>query len=330
MPGPLLAVVSLSAAAVVVFPPSEVAMCQLVRDPQMTVTPTGVLLIAQCRVADPADDDQHRAKVVSKFSPDFGRSWEPMRELTPMAHSHGTAIYDRVRRRVLLQYQRHPSADPSENSSLYQRFSSDDGASWGPARDITALVARCNPHAPHGMQVASAGAHIQTSSGRILFQSHGTMDSPWTRSHGDLHLACRWWTDDGGQTFSATAPYTGSEASLAEIAPGRLVMNMRGWDHYRSSLWSTDDGTSFGAPVRSPLREPDQGGCSAGLVALPQAAGPPRLFFSEPSGGPDGGHSNRSTLTLHCSLDGGESWPHSFQVSDQRAGYSEMRVVNTT
>jgi|EP01046_Picozoa_sp_COSAG06_P000592 hypothetical protein len=186
---------SARAAAVVVFPPSEVAMCQLIRTPQMTVTPTGVLLTAQCRVAaanGTVNDDQHSAKVVSKFSRDMGRTWGPMQELTPRGYSHGIAVYDRIRKRVLLQYQHHPNADPSENSTLHQRFSYDDGVTWGPERDITALVVRCNPHAPHGMQVASAGAHIQTSSGRMLFQSHAI---------GTTHLACRWWTDDGGETF---------------------------------------------------------------------------------------------------------------------------------
>eukprot|EP01046_Picozoa_sp_COSAG06_P000594 COSAG06_NODE_17_length_34906_cov_31.908268_19_plen_142_part_00 len=113
-------------------------------------------------------------------------------------------------------------------------------------------------------------------------------------------------------------------------------MNIRGngfaWsDQHRASAWSTDDGTTFSAPVRCPLREPDKGGCSAGLVALPEANGPTRLFLSEPAGGADGGHENRSSLTLHCSLDGGVSFPHSLQVGKQRAaGYSAMRVVNTT
>ena len=135
--------------------------------------------------------------------------------------------------------------------------------------------------------------------------------------------------------FSATDPYRGSEATIAELTPGHLVMNMRGngftWsEHYRASAWSTDDGTTFGAPVRCPLREPDKGGCSAGLVALPESGAPTRLFLSEPAGGPGGGHENRSSLMLHCSLDGGVSFPHALQVSEQRAGYSSMRVVNTT
>ena len=92
-----------------VFSTAEVEQCGNIRIPQMTVTPSGVLLAAQCRKANHTTnstglgDDMVRAKVVTKFSSDLGQTWGPMKVLTPIAHSHGQVVYDAVRKRVLLR-----------------------------------------------------------------------------------------------------------------------------------------------------------------------------------------------------------------------------------
>eukprot|EP00940_MAST-03C_sp_MAST-3C-sp2_P002036 g2036.t1 len=298
----------------------------------MTVTPNGVLLLAQCRQANVSEsssssllrrrlDDQSKAKVISKFSSDNGTTWGPMRVLSPegVGFSHGQAVYDRVRRRVLLQYQYHPFADPETNNTLYQRMSEDDGASWSAPRDITAEIAACNPKAPKNMQVGTAGAKIQTSSGRILFLGHASKG-----------VACRWWTDDGGQTYDTSHTYLANEAAVAEVsADGTIYMNGRSgknpWKPNRTSWTSTDDGTTFTPPQASMLVEDNDEGCSAGLVSEPPT--PKKkvrtLFFSEPAG------PGRVGLRVHCSLDGGKTWPHSVPVGDasDAAGYSSMRFV---
>lgn len=150
-----------------VFSPEEVRKCGKIRIPQMTVTPKGILLLGQCRYAndslietsEPLHDDQRFAKVVTKFSVDNGTTWSAMQFLTPnIGYSHGQVIYDRLRNQVVLQYQHHPNQDPTLNSTLYQRISTDccgqNGIdSWGQERDITSLVKRCNPSAPKQMQV---------------------------------------------------------------------------------------------------------------------------------------------------------------------------------
>ena len=307
-----------------VFTNEEIAQCGDIRVPQMTVTPEGVLLLAQCRVAnathdDIVGDDQSRAKVVSKFSADYGKTWSAMRVITPEAgHSHGQIVFDRKRNRVLMHYQYHPSTDPSFNSSMFQRFSRDCcGTTWSPAIDITKTVnPRCNPKAPFEMQVGSAGSKIQTESGRIIFLGH---------SHGkDESFACRWWTDDGGESYQSSSLYTGNEASVAEVFNNTIYMDARGlgfdWVGNRTSFWSTNDGTSFGAPIASVIREDAKFGCSAGLVSTSDGK---LLFLSEPLG------PGREGLTIHCSLDGGHTWPFSRLVGGltETAAYSALRMV---
>lgn len=329
---------------VTVFTKEEVAQCGDIRIPQMTVTPSGILLLAQCRDANTTlrtrsgqkgnlGDNMINAKVVSKFSTDAGLTWGPMRVLTPISHSHGQVVYDAQRKRVLMQYQHHPSTDPCFNSTLYQRFSEDDGQTWGPSANITSVLSRCNPAAPHNMQVGSAGSKIQTSSGRIIFLGHAN------------GLACRWWTDDGGATYNASLPYAGDEASVAETRPGDIYMNARGlayaWKGNRTSYWSDDDGGTFTEPTACPIKEDAGFGCSAGMVADPfppktdengastdqfrNDTAPARLFIAEPAG-PD-----RVGLVVHCSLDGGHTWPFSTPVGDADAvaAYSALRLVKT-
>ena len=307
-----------------IFTEAEVASCGKIRIPQMTVTPSGVLLVAQCRMANMTtptgglDDDQHLATVVSKFSTDGGLTWGAMKTLTGVGYSHGQVVYDAVRQRVLMQYQHHPSADPEFNSTLYQLFSTDDGATWSHPTDINARVARCNPKAPNDMQVGTAGAKIQTSSGRIVFVGHGK------------GTACRWWTDDGGATYHTSSVYHANEAAVAEVAPRHVYMNARGsgfpWAGNRTSFWSDDDGKTFSEPVASPLGDVS---CSAGLVAEPPdpevnlSRPHARLFFSEPAG------PGREGLTVHCSSDRGQTWPYSYRVTgaSEPAAYSALRFV---
>ena len=313
-----------------IFSENEVSECGDIRIPQMTVTPSGVLLLAQCRQANASKssskrrrrlDDQSEAKVVKKFSADFGDSWSPMEVLTPdhAGYSHGQVVYDAVRKQVLMQYQYHPSVDPEFNSTLYQRISVDDGKTWGEAKDITPLITRCNPDGVSNMQVGTAGAKIQTQDGRIIFVGHA-------KGRG-----CRWFTDDGGKTYDATDPYKVNEASIAEYAPNKIYMNARGssfsWRGNRTSFWSNDDGAHFSEPQAAPIREDASEGCSVGLVAEPPSLAsssvPRRLFFSEPIG------PKRIGLVVRCSLDGGKTWPYSKAVTSPGAvaAYSSMRFV---
>jgi hypothetical protein len=148
-----------------VFTPAEVAECGDIRIPELTLTPSRLLLFAQCRNANGSHpgaalhaglgDNMIRAKVISKTSSDGGKSWENFTVHTPVSHSHGAAIYDRVAKQVVLQYQYHPSSNPELNSSYHQQISADDGLTWGPKRDITDQLGGCNPvTTPHNPAVA--------------------------------------------------------------------------------------------------------------------------------------------------------------------------------
>lgn len=171
-------------------------------------------------------------------------------------------------------------------------------------------------------QVGTAGSKIQTQSGRLLFAGHAD------------GTGCRWWSDDGGQTFNCTDPYPANEVSVAETFPvGSIYMNGRGlvfpWKGNRTSSFSDDDGTTFGAPEACPIKEDQMSGCSVGLVSDDTLNSTknqmPRLYLSEPQ------HPKRLGLVVHCSLDGGHTWPVDkikHINGDQPAAYSALRMVN--
>ena len=308
-----------------VFTAEEVRQCGRIRTPEITVTPSRLLLFAQCRSANAsvgstadtsrAFDNMVHAKVVSKASIDNGRTWANFTVHTPVAHSHGAAIYDRVAKQVVFQFQYHPNSNPDNHSSYLQRVSHDDGLSWpGGTRDITAQLDGCNPHRPLGMMVESGGSKIQSSSGRLLFAGHTLLSN--VSGAGN---SCVCLSDDHGATYHSSNLFQDNELSMVELAPGRLLMNGRAgsnsWSPNRTQYFSVNDGTSWGEGHPTSLQDnhwPDnhnQKGCEAALIAVPNLTGttagsrPPVLFFSEPTG------PKRTGLVLRCSRDGGVT-PH--------------------
>ena len=344
-----------AAAPTRVFTDAELAQCGgKIRIPQLVATPSRILVVAQCRCwgfpvsksggcdhpnatagAPPNDDDDGTgpaprltdnmiySKVVSKASADGGLTWTNFTVLTPLSYSHGMPIYDRVAKQVVLQYQYHPNVAPTVNSTYFQRLSRDDGLTWGPARNITADLAGCNPKAPVEMQVIAAGSKIQTASGRLMFSGH---------THGRTQgVACIWYSDDHGATYQTTPTFKGDEASFAELSPpGHLVLNGRGlnfkWEPNRTNYFSADDGTTWtqGAPSR--LQDNTVFGCEAALLAVPAAPAAkqqqPTLYFSEPTG------TDRTNLVMRCSHDGGKTWPGSLAVNGNKpAAYSALLPI---
>ena len=110
-----------------VFTADEVAECGDIRIPELTVTPSRLLLFAQCRTYLPGNlqkkkknsstrfpllvpesnvgDNMIHATVISKMSTDNGRTWTNFTVHTPISFSHGAAIYDALAKQVVLQYQ---------------------------------------------------------------------------------------------------------------------------------------------------------------------------------------------------------------------------------
>ena len=132
------------------------------------------------------------------------------------------------------------------------------------------------------------------------------------RKYFDKHYSNALYSDDGGKTWTPSAPFplggTG-EAGLAELRDGRIYFNSR--THMRPGnrrIAHSDDGGEtwkdeheddelFDGP-------PDVYGCKAGLLRLPYDDRDILVFSSPSPKVPD-----REDITVWVSFDGGETWP---------------------
>ena len=321
--------------ATAIWSSAETKRCGDIRTPQLVATagPVGkVLLFAQCREAvliiaagggdgssnssSALGDNFVRSRMVVKESLDWGASWGVMRFVTGADTGVGVATLDRTTGALVLQYQIMPvPTDPYRGNTLLQVVSADEGATWSAPRDITPQIAHCNNNpASSEMMCGGAGSRIQTASGRLIFSGHNK-DS-----------VCVWFSDDHGATYQTmtSEPFVGNEQSIAQLGDGSLYMNGRGtqfaWRGNRTEYRSVDNGATWSAGAASQLTDVE---CEAALIAVKSSSAGAKdgtaLFFSEPTG--PGRISNR----LHCSCDGGVSWPASVVVNPGApAAYSSL------
>jgi len=264
------------------------------------------------------EDNNKDCKVVMKTTTDGGSTWGNYQVVSAPSglpgFANGAAIYDRLRKRIVLQYQYFPlgSTAPAVNTTYYQRFSSDNGETWTPPVDITPMLAGCNPDI-NNMQCQSAGNKIQSASGRLLWPGH---------DHGGN--VCVWYSDDGGLSYNASNIVAGSEVSVAELVVGTpsLYMNGRGtseFEPHRASYFSTNNGAKWSEPVQSALIDDGGHPCERALINVDNV-----LYSSEPVG------HGRTSMQVTCSKDGAKTWPSSISVNgDKQGGYSDLSPLSS-
>lgn len=316
-----------------VFSSSEVSGCVRLRTPEMLRNERtgGIHVIARCCGAnrcsskgaraghEPGDlgDNNSDCKVIMKSTMDVGKTWTNFQVLSPpnaTSYANGAGIYDRFRDQIIVQYSFIPlgSTRPAKNVNYFQIVSRDDAASWSSPRNITALVAGCNPD-ENDMMLQSAGTKLQSSSGRLIWPAH---------AFGDRG-ACVWYSDDGGETYNTTAPINGNELSItvANRETNELYMTgrpVKETSPRRADYRSYDDGATWSKPAVSDLKSDDGHGCERSLININDV-----LYSAEPEG------HKRTNMVVRCSKDHGNKWNSSKGVNgDNGAGYSDMVALD--
>ena len=152
------------------------------------------------------------------------------------------------------------------------------------------------------------------------------------RARWPRHYTNAVFSDDGGKTWQASAPFPAmgtGEASVAELSDGRIYYNSRrhwapeGKDPRRRwSAFSDDGGATWkGLAFVKVLPDGPQNsnyGCMGGLVRLPVAGRDILLYTNcDSPGGRDHG-------TVWASFDGGRCWPIKRLVFAGRFAYSSV------
>lgn len=170
--------------------------------------------------------------------------------------------------------------------------------------------------------------------GRLLMAARVMVEYASARDLYEQHYSSAIYSDDGGMTWHASAPFpvagTG-EAALVELSDGRIYYNSRNHNRQgnRSIAWSYDGGETWqDHEICSYLPDgpPDFYGNKGGLVRL-ELDNYDILIFSmtdDPGGSPDR-HTTagRENITVWASFDGGKTWPVRRWVHE-RGGYSHL------
>ncbi len=199
--------------------------------------------------------------------------------------------------------------------------SGDDGATWSRPAEITADVKR-----PDWTWYATGpGSGIQlragAAKGRLVIPcDHIEAGSSDYYSHVV-------YSDDHGKSWRlggrAPKPQV-NECQVAELADGRLLLNMRNYDpaqRRRQVATSRDGGLTWqGQRFEPALVDPI---CQAALEYLPAtASGAGVLLFTNPADA-----ERRVRLTLRASFDEGMTWPRETVLHAGPSAYSDLAVL---
>jgi sialidase-1 len=292
------------------------------RIPAALVLPSGRLLaFAEGRRGGASDSGD--IDLVMRSSDDRGATWSALRVVLddgPNTVGNPCPVVERSTGAILLPYT-HNLGDDHESEVLAGTSrgtrtvgllrSDDDGATWSEPRDITAQAK--NPD--WTWYATGPGVSVQLESGRLVVPcDHAVKGTKVMGSHLLL-------SDDRGETWrigGVVAPDV-NECQVVEVAPDRLLLNMRNHPRRRPtptgrSISVSDDGGRTLAPARIDPALPEPG-CQAGLIRLP---GPDaRLLFTNPAS-----LTRREAMTARLSLDGGATWPRSTLLTAGPAAYS--------
>jgi len=197
--------------------------------------------------------------------------------------------------------------------------SDDDGRTWEPAKEITDQVKR-----PEWKWYGTGPVHgIQITAGP--FQNRLVAPCYYTemvdgKRHDYSHVI---YSDDAGATWSSgssTPQGNVGECTVAEIAGGGLVLNMRSSDSFmRKVSRSGDGGLTWSAVTADPvLIDPK---CQASMVSV-HANGNSTVFFANAAS------SARENMTIKLSEDEGSTWTKKVNVYEGPSAYSDVVMLS--
>ena len=296
------------------------------RIPALLTTPRGTLL-AFCEGRRTSSSDSGDIDVLVKRSYDKGATWTEAKVVADAGQDtigNPTAVVERHNGSILLLLTRNPGQvreSQITNSSVegtrtvWLTRSSDDGMTWSPLAEITAMVKR----ADWTWYATGPGNGIQLRSGRLVVPCDHTVKG--TRAMHS-HVI---YSDDRGKTWKigGIADEKTNESAIVEFRDGSLLLNMRNYlgQNRRAVAISHDRGLTW-SPIRldPTLVEPV---CQASLISAVRS-GKRRgrwLVFSNPA------DTRRAGMTVRASYDQGKTWPAAKVIHAGPAAYSSLAVL---
>jgi sialidase-1 len=298
------------------------------RIPSVILTPKGTLLaFAEGRRASAADAGD--IDLVLRRSSDLGRSWSTTHVVGdngPNTFGNPCPVVDTRTGTIWLLTTHNLGTDREQDiiagtgkgtRSVWVLKSDDDGRTWSAPVDITSSVKR-----PDWTWYATGpGVGIQTRSGRLVIPANHA------ESGTGVHRSHIVYSDDRGSswTLGASADEGTNESQVAELADGRLMLNMRNHppkpENFRMIATSGDEGRTLSRaqPDRTLVEPPAQ--ASLLRFSTARTLDRNRLLFSNPAS------ARRERLTVRVSYDEGVTWPTARAIDEGPAAYSSLVVL---
>lgn len=214
----------------------------------------------------------------------------------------------------------HPGMDLNHTAQLVMAKSTDDGKTWSAPINVTEQVKLPEWY----FLLQGPGRGITTSDGTLVFPIQ-FIDKTRIPNAGIMY------SKDRGETWKIHnyARTNTTEAQVAEVEPGVLMLNMRDNRGGSRAVYTTTD---FGQTwkehesSRTALIEPV---CMASLISVKakdNVLGKDLLIFSNPNS-----TSARKDLTIKISMDGGKTWSADHQLlldEDYNWGYSCLTMID--
>lgn len=313
------------------------------RIPGLVTTNSGSLIGVYDVRWNSSVDLQERIDIGVSRSVDKGQSWEPMRIAMSFGNTGGlpsgqngvgdpAVLVDESTGTIwVVAAWTHgmgngrawtnsmPGMLPEETPQLMLVRSDDDGKTWSAPVNVTSQV----KDSSWCFLLQGPGRGITMSDGTLVFAIQ-FIDKDRMPHSGIMY------SRDHGETWHIhnAARSNTTEAQVAEVEPGVLMLNMRdNRGGSRAVMTTRDLGRTWTEHVshRSALREPV---CMASLISVPAGRnilGKDLLLFSNPDT-TDG----RYNITIKVSLDGGVTWPYSLLLDEGHGwGYSCLTMIDS-
>ncbi|MDP3434609.1 MAG: sialidase family protein [Bacteroidota bacterium] len=331
------------------------------RIPGLVTTSKGTLIAVYDNRYNNSKDLQEDIDIGMSRSTDGGQTWQPMKVIMDMGEYGGRSqrlngigdpcvLYDHKTHTIwvaglwmsgsapdkMLWWASKPGMKPEETGQFILVKSTDDGLTWSQPINITSQI----KDPAWQLLLQGPGSGITMTDGTLVFPAQFKADLG-TKSLDGGQFTCHStivYSKDQGKTWQigTGAKSNTTEAQVVELADGSLMLNMRddrnrsdkGETNGRAVAVTTDLGKTWikHASSNSALQEPN---CMASIISANlEINGKMQqvLFFSNPDS-----KTVRSHMTIKASLDGGLTWPKTYQVelnSESGYGYSCMSMVD--